>query len=336
MLVTGGAGFLGSHIVDRFLADDSVERVVVLDNLYTGSLRNLGHLADALDAGRLVIMQRDVCDEFHVACDLIVHGASPAAPVYYVRAGARTLETCVFGMRNALRCAREQHARIVFLGTSERYGDPAVHPQVETYAGCVDPAAPRSVYDEGKRAAETLCGVYWREYDVDVRVALLFNSYGPRMARGDGRVVPAFLDAALGGAAPAIHGSGEQTRSFCYVNDTVRGLLVLAHAERDDVEKICASHETGIAPTFNVGNPEERTILDLARVVAEVTGVGGAPTVGAAYPVGNDPGRRCPDISRMARLGWAPRVGLADGLARTWAWWRQAYGGGVAARRVRA
>ena len=304
-VVTGGAGFLGSHLVDRLLHDNPHNRVVVLDNFFTGAYDNL-----TVDR-HVEVVRHDVCVPFHVECDFIWHLACPAAPVHYVRNPARTLRTAVLGTLNALDLARETGARLLVASTSEIYGDPTEHPQRESYQGCVDPWALRSVYDEGKRAAETACFAYAKQRNVQVRIVRIFNTYGPRMARSDGRVIPAFIDAALHGKPIELQNGGAQTRSFCYVDDLVDGLV-----------RFMSSSVEG---PVNLGNPCEVAVRDLAQQIIDITKSTSSIVV-ADHPIGNDPQRRCPDIVRARELlGWEPKVTLRDGLERMIAWAREAY-----------
>jgi nucleoside-diphosphate-sugar epimerase len=308
-LVTGGAGMIGSHLVDALLARG--DRVVVVDNLLTGRRRNLDHLA-ANPA--LTIIEADVCAAGNPSLrvgpvDQVYHLASPASPVDFARYPLETLLASAEGTRHALDAARRWGAVLLLASTSEVYGDPEEHPQAETYRGNVNPLGPRSCYDEGKRFAESLAMAYWRVHGVDVRIARLFNTYGPRSRPDDGRVVPTFCVQALTGEPLTIFGSGRQTRSLCYVSDTVRGLLALADAP-------------GLAgEVVNLGCPEERTVLEIAEIVAEAAG-GSCRLDRQPLPV-DDPTRRCPDITKARRLlGWEPEVDLEIGLELTLAYFR--------------
>jgi nucleoside-diphosphate-sugar epimerase len=308
-LVTGGAGMIGSHLVDALLARG--DRVVVVDNLLTGRRRNLDHLA-ANPA--LTVVEADVCAAGNPLLrvgpvDQVYHLASPASPVDFARYPLETLLASAEGTRHALDAARRWGAVLLLASTSEVYGDPEEHPQAETYRGNVNPLGPRSCYDEGKRFAESLAMAYWRVHGVDVRIARLFNTYGPRSRPDDGRVVPTFCVQALTGEPLTIFGSGRQTRSLCYVSDTVRGLLALADAP-------------GLAgEVVNLGCPEERTVLEIAEIVAEAAG-GSCRLDRQPLPV-DDPTRRCPDITKARRLlGWEPEVDLETGLELTLAYFR--------------
>jgi dTDP-glucose 4,6-dehydratase len=297
-VVAGGAGFLGSHLCDRLLArgDD----VVCVDDLSTGRRENVAHLAGP----RFTLAETDVSCPFEVEgpVDAVCHLASPASPPAYLARPMQTLAVGSEGTRRLLELARYHAARFLLASTSEIYGDPVVHPQVESYRGNVDPVGPRSVYDEAKRFAEALTMAAHRSWGVDVAIARIFNTYGPRLDPGDGRVVSNFVVQALATEPITVYGDGSQTRSLCYVDDEVAGLLALLD-----------STETG---PMNIGNPDERTVLDLAKRVLEATG-SRAPIVFRPLPV-DDPVRRCPDIT-LARtaLGWEPSTSLADGLART-------------------
>jgi nucleoside-diphosphate-sugar epimerase len=308
-LVTGGAGMIGSHLVDALLARG--DRVVVVDNLLTGRRRNLDHLATN---PALTVVEADVCAAGNPLLrvgpvDQVYHLASPASPVDFARYPLETLLASAEGTRHALDAARRWGAVLLLASTSEVYGDPEEHPQAETYRGNVNPLGPRSCYDEGKRFAESLAMAYWRVHGVDVRIARLFNTYGPRSRPDDGRVVPTFCVQALTGEPLTIFGSGRQTRSLCYVSDTVRGLLALADAP-------------GLAgEVVNLGCPEERTVLEIAEIVAEAAG-GSCRLERQPLPV-DDPTRRCPDITKARRLlGWEPEVDLEIGLELTLAYFR--------------
>jgi nucleoside-diphosphate-sugar epimerase len=308
-LVTGGAGMIGSHLVDALLARG--DRVVVVDNLLTGRRRNLDHLATN---PALTVVEADVCAAGNPLLrvgpvDQVYHLASPASPVDFARYPLETLLASAEGTRHALDAARRWGAVLLLASTSEVYGDPEEHPQAETYRGNVNPLGPRSCYDEGKRFAESLAMAYWRVHGVDVRIARLFNTYGPRSRPDDGRVVPTFCVQALTGEPLTIFGSGRQTRSLCYVSDTVRGLLALADAP-------------GLAgEVVNLGCPEERTVLEIAEIVAEAAG-GSCRLDRQPLPV-DDPTRRCPDITKARRLlGWEPEVDLEIGLELTLAYFR--------------
>jgi len=306
VVVTGGAGFVGSHLCERLIKDG--DNVVSLDNLVTGSAENLSSLADH-PSFRAVLA--DVSEPFDVPGPVhaVYHLASPASPMDYARLPLETLQVSAVGTRHALDLARRKRARLVLASTSEVYGDPERHPQREDYWGNVNCVGPRAVYDEGKRVAETWVSAYRRLADgVDGRIVRIFNTYGPRMRLNDGRVVPAFIHQALAGSAMTIFGDGEQTRSLCYVDDLVEGLVRML------------GDNAGGDPV-NLGNPEEVTVLELAEIIRaqcdSASSVAFQP-----LPV-DDPRRRRPDISRArTRLGWSPSVDLATGLARTIAWAR--------------
>ena len=305
VLVTGGAGFIGSHLCDRLLADG--HSVVTLDNLSTGIRDNLAHLADSA-AFRFI--EHDICEPFNAAgpFDAVFNLASPASPRDYLAAPIETLLAGSIGTRNMLDVALRDSAVFVQASTSETYGDALVHPQPESYWGNVNPVGPRSVYDESKRFAEALAMAYHRRHGVRTRLARLFNAYGPRMRRGDGRVVPAFLEQALSGEPLTVFGDGSQTRSYCYVSDVVEGLIRL-------------SRSTDPLPV-NLGGQREVTVLALAESVQRL--VGGPCAVRFEALPKDDPKRRCPDISRAKRLlGWQPKVPLEAGLRRTLDWFRR-------------
>ena len=298
ILVTGCAGFIGSHLCDRLL--DEGETIVGLDNLITGKRRNLP------DGTHLTFIEADVADKAALeglAPDLVVNLACPASPAQYQADPLHTFRTSVLGTLNLAELALAHGARLVHASTSEVYGDPEVHPQTEDYRGSVNPIGPRACYDEGKRAAETVLFDYRRTLDLDIGVARIFNTYGPRMDPYDGRVVANFLRQALMGEPLTIYGDGRQTRSFCFVTDTVDALCRLARAP------------DGVTGPINIGNPEERTILELAELVREL--VGDVAIAFEPLPQ-DDPAKRKPDISRAGEmLDWAPRVPLREGLTRT-------------------
>lgn len=298
-LVTGGAGFVGSHLVDRLLAEG--REVVVLDNFYTGSRRNLAHLEG--DA-RFECIEHDVCDPFPElgAVDQIFNLACPASPPHYQRDPLFTTRTCFEGTLRCLQLAEAQGARMVQASTSEIYGDPRVHPQPESYRGFVNCVGPRACYDEGKRVGETLCHDH-RARGVDSRIARIFNTYGPRMDPRDGRVVSNFIVQALEGKPLTVYGDGQQTRSFCYVDDLVDGLFRLM------------SHDEESGPV-NLGNDREFTMLELAQLILEKTGTA-SELVFEELPA-DDPTRRRPDLTRATeRLGYSATVPLDEGLTRT-------------------
>jgi dTDP-glucose 4,6-dehydratase len=297
-IVTGGAGFLGSHLCDYLLAKG--HRVVCVDNLDTGSLQNIEHIRQ----GDFEFVNHDLTAHLTVAgdVDLVFHLASPASPIDYMRLPLHTLKVGSYGTHNALGLAKFKRARFLIASTSEVYGDPLIHPQPESYWGNVNPIGPRGVYDEAKRYAEALTMAYHRQQGVDTCIARIFNTYGPRMRPHDGRAIPTFLRQALLGKPVTVFGDGSQTRSFCYVEDLIRGLYLLA--------------QSGEHLPVNIGNPEEHTLLALARVVIEATG-SSSEIIFEALPV-DDPQVRQPDISRARELlGWEPSVSLEDGLRRT-------------------
>lgn len=298
-VVTGAAGFVGSHVVTR-LVDDGWT-VVGLDNLVTGRDENLGHL-DERDTFSL--RHADVSEGFMLdgEVDLVLHLASPASPPDYLRRPLQTLRAGSLGTQSALDLATEKSARIVLASTSEVYGDPLVHPQTEDYWGNVNPVGPRSVYDEAKRYAEALAMAYHRQQGVDTAIVRIFNTYGPRMRAYDGRAIPTFLRQALGGKPVTVFGDGSQTRSFCYVDDLVRGIVLLAESDEH--------------LPVNLGNPDEKTLLELAQTVIRLTG-STSEIVFEALPV-DDPQVRQPDITRAKQiLGWQPEISLEEGLRKT-------------------
>ena len=298
-LVTGGAGFLGSHICDRLIHEGA--EVVCIDNLLTGSRRNIEHL---LSSPRFSFIEGDVRTDLPGgAYDEIWNLASPASPPQYQADPVGTLMINVLGMKAALDLARECGARVFQASTSEVYGDPEVHPQVETYRGSVNPIGPRACYDEGKRAAETLCFAYHHKYGVEIRVARIFNTYGPRMDPKDGRVVSNFVVNAIQGKPLELYGGGVQTRSFCYRDDLVEGFFRLMRQD-------------GATGPMNIGNPGEFTIRELAEMVLEMTG-SRSPLVDRPMPI-DDPKQRRPDITQArVVLGWEPTIQLREGLERT-------------------
>jgi dTDP-glucose 4,6-dehydratase len=310
VVVTGGAGFLGSHLCDALRArgDD----VVAVDNFLTGSPANIAHLAD--DVG-FALVEADVSVELPVggAVDAVLHFASAASPPEYLAHPIETLDVGSLGTRHALDLARAHGARFLLASTSEIYGDPLVHPQPESYWGNVNSVGPRSVYDEAKRFAEALTMAYHREFAVDTKIVRIFNTYGPRLSVADGRVVSNFLDQAMRGVPLTVFGDGRQTRSFCFVDDEVRGILAL----------LDSAH---VGP-MNIGNPGEFTMLELAELVLELTGAR-SPLVFEPLPT-DDPKQRRPDIALAESvLGWRPEVDLRDGLTRTHDWYRRNGGTG--------
>jgi len=303
-LVTGGAGFVGSHLCERLLARGW--RVVCLDNLSTGRFGNVARLGPH---PRFRFVRAEVTEPLK-AVGLVTHVfhlASPASPRDYLRLPLETLRAGSLGTEQALHLAVACDARLVLASTSEVYGDPQVHPQPESYPGHVDPIGPRSVYDEAKRYAEALTSAYRREFGTRTAIARLFNTYGPRMRADDGRVVPTFIAQALHGLPFTVNGSGEQTRSLCYVDDIANGLIALA-----------LSDEAG---PVNLGNPDERSVLEIAKLIARLAGV--APDIDFRSGLTDDPQQRCPDITRArSLLGWEPRIPTVEGLGRTLQWFR--------------
>jgi len=296
-VVTGGAGFLGSHLCDLLLAKG--DRVICVDNLETGSLQNVEHLRG--DTFRFFNHDLTGHLEIDEPIDVVYHLASPASPIDYLRLPLQTLKVGSYGTHNALGLAKWKRARFLLASTSEVYGDPQVHPQPETYWGHVNPIGPRGVYDEAKRYAEAMTMAYHRQQGVDTSIARIFNSYGPRMRPYDGRAIPTFARQALENKPVTVFGDGSQTRSFCYVDDLVRGLYLLANS--------------GEHLPVNIGNPHEHTLLELAQTVIKVTG-SSSEIVFEALPV-DDPQVRQPDITRARQLlGWEPEVNLEDGLRR--------------------
>ncbi len=303
ILVTGGAGFLGSHLCDRLLADG--DEVICLDNLFTGRKENIAHL---LSNPRFEFLRHDVVDPFKVEVDQIYNLACPASPPHYQYNPIKTVKTSVMGAINCLGLAKRVQARVLQASTSEVYGDPQVHPQTEAYWGHVNPVGRRSCYDEGKRCSETLFFDYHRQNRVDIRVARIFNTYGPRMLADDGRVVSNFIVQALRGENLTVFGDGTQTRSFCYVDDLIEALVRLMR-------------QTEIVGPVNLGNPDEFSMLRLAELTLKLVG-GKSKIVHEPLP-SDDPKQRCPDIALARRhLDWQPRVPLEEGLKRTIAYFK--------------
>jgi len=305
-LVTGGAGFIGSHLCERLIARG--ENVICLDNFFTGSKDNVRHL---LSDANFELLRHNIWQPVFPEVDRIYNLACPASPVHYQRDPVATVKTSVLGATNMLGLAKRTGARVLQASTSEVYGDPQVHPQTEDYLGNVNPIGPRACYDEGKRCAETLFFDYHRMNGVDIRVARIFNTYGPRMHPNDGRVVSNFIVRALRGEALTVFGDGGQTRSFCYVDDLVEGLIRLMDGDF-------------IGPV-NLGNPDEITVAELAETVLRLTGSRARIVRGPMPP--DDPRRRQPDITLAGdRLDWRPTVALEDGLARTIEYFRRLTG----------
>jgi UDP-glucuronate decarboxylase len=298
ILITGGAGFIGSHLVEHLLGQD--HEILCLDNYFTGSKANLLHLRDH---PRLEMIRHDVVNAIMLEVDQVYHLACPASPVHYQYNPVKTIKTNVLGTLNMLGLAKRVKARILLASTSEVYGDPQEHPQTEGYWGNVNPIGVRSCYDEGKRVAETLMMDYHRQNGVDTRIARIFNTFGPRMALNDGRVISNFIVQALTGQAITLYGEGQQTRSFCYVSDLVEGLVRLMNAD-------------GVFDPVNLGNPGEFTIMEVAQKVLGLINTSSSIIYRPLPP--DDPGRRRPDISRAQELlGWQPTVPLEAGLKET-------------------
>jgi UDP-glucuronate decarboxylase len=306
-LVTGGAGFLGSHLCDRLLADGY--DVLCVDNYYSSTKDNIAHL---LEHPRFEVIRHDVTFPLYVEVDEIYHLACPASPIHYQRDPVQTTKTAVHGSINMLGLAKRTGAKILLTSTSEVYGDPMVHPQSEDYWGNVNPIGPRACYDEGKRAAETLFFDYRRQHDMPIKVVRLFNTYGPRMHPRDGRVVSNFIMSALEGRPLTVYGQGEQTRSFCYVDDLIEGLILMMRTGHD------------VTGPINLGNPGEFTIAELAALVIKHTGID--PGIDYLPLPPDDPTRRQPDITRAKEtLGWEPTIPLEQGLVATIAHFREQY-----------
>ena len=305
ILITGGAGFLGSHLCDRFIEEGY--EVICMDNLCTGSRDNIKHLEGTPN---FEYVQHDVSQFIRVdgSLDAVLHFASPASPVDYTRMPIQTLKVGALGTHNALGLAKAKGAKFLLASTSEVYGDPLVRPQPESYWGNVNPIGPRGVYDEAKRFAEALTMAYRRVHKMDTKIARIFNTYGPRMRMDDGRVVPNFLNQALRGEPLTVYGDGSQSRSFCYVSDMIEGICRLLESKENE--------------PVNLGNPREMTIMEFAKKVLEITG-SGSEIVYKPLPV-DDPKTRQPDISKAKKvLGWEPKVGLEEGLRKTLDWFQK-------------
>jgi dTDP-glucose 4,6-dehydratase len=305
VLVTGGAGFLGSHLCDRLLAEG--HEVIAMDNLLTGNMRNIAHLQEEK---RFRFVRHNVAEFIFVdgPLDAVLHFASPASPIDYLELPIQTLKVGSLGTHNALGLAKAKNARFLLASTSEVYGDPLVHPQPETYWGNVNPIGPRGVYDEAKRFAEAITMAYHRAHRVDTRIVRIFNTYGERMRPRDGRVVPALIGQALAGEPMTVFGDGSQTRSFCYVSDLIEGIYRLLLSN--------------ISDPVNVGNPAELSVLEFAKTIRALTGAH-SEIVFKPLPV-DDPKVRQPDISKAReKLGWEPRVPLEEGLKKTIDWFRK-------------
>ncbi len=305
VLVTGGAGFLGSHLCDRLVA--AGQDLICVDNFFTSQISNVEHLQDRRN---FELIRHDVTHPLFLEVDEIYNLACPAAPGHYQYNPIKTIKTSVMGAIHMLGLAKRVRAKILHASTSEVYGDPDVHPQPEEYRGNVNPIGPRACYDEGKRAAETLMFDYRRQNGVNIRVVRIFNTYGPRMHPYDGRVVSNFIRQALAGEEITLYGSGEQTRSFCYVDDLIDGILKMMEAPDD------------FPGPVNLGNPEEFTIRQLAEMVKELTGSSSSINMARSHPA-DDPMCRRPDINlARQRLDWEPKVPLRDGLERTLRWFK--------------
>lgn len=304
ILVTGGAGFLGSHLCDRLI--ERGDDVICLDNFFTGRKRNIRHL---IGHPRFEVVRHDIVQPVYLEADQVYNLACPASPEAYQFNPIKTIKTSTVGMVNVLGLAKRCRARLLHASTSEVYGDPEVHPQREEYWGHVNPIGPRSCYDEGKRVAESLCVNYHLAHGLEVRIVRIFNTYGPRMDPGDGRVISNFITQALRGEPLTIYGDGTQTRSFCYVDDLIEGLIRMMNQEGD------------IGPV-NLGNPVENSMIDLARAVLKATG---SSSELAHQPLpADDPKRRCPDITRArSLLDWSPQMDLETGLVRTVEYYRE-------------
>lgn len=297
ILVTGGAGFIGSHLCTRFVKEH--HNVLCLDDLSTGASENIAHLKNYPN---FTLIEHDITKPFDYFIDEIYNLACPASPVKYQADPVKTIETCVFGATNCLRLAKKYGAKILQASTSEIYGDPKQHPQKEDYWGNVNPIGIRACYDEGKRAAEALCSSYKQQYYVDVKIARLFNCYGPNMAKNDGRVISNFIVQALKNSDITIFGDGSQTRSFCYIDDTLDALVKFMN--------------TDIMGPVNIGNPEEYSIKEIAHIIISLTN-SKSPIIYKELP-SDDPKRRKPDITLAKELlGWTPKIGIKDGLERT-------------------
>ena len=308
VLVTGGTGFIGSHLCDRLIADGA--DVLCVDNLFSSSKSNIDHLRGH---PRFEFVRHDVTLPLVVEVDEIYHLACPASPVHYQRDPVHTTKTAVVGSINMLGLAKRTGAKILLASTSEVYGDPEVHPQTEEYVGSVNPIGPRACYDEGKRCAETLFFDYRRQHDLDIKVVRIFNTYGPRMQRDDGRVVSNFVVSALTGEPLSVYGEGSQTRSFCYIDDLVEGLVRMMATDHD------------VTGPINLGNPQEVTVAELAELTIALTR---SPSTLTRHPLpADDPRRRQPDISKAeALLAWKPTIDLATGLQRTVDWFSEHMG----------
>jgi UDP-glucuronate decarboxylase len=305
VLVTGGAGFIGSHLCERLLT--AGDQVLCVDNFYSSTRENVAHL---LPHPNFELLRHDITFPLFVEVDQIYHLACPASPIHYQRDPVQTTKTAVHGSINMLGLAKRTQARVLLTSTSEVYGDPQVHPQTEDYWGNVNPIGPRACYDEGKRAAETLFFDYWRQHNLEIKVVRLFNTYGPRMHPQDGRVVSNFIMSALTGNPITLYGDGSQTRSFCYVDDLIDGLIAMMESD------------ISITGPINLGNPGEFTVKELAEIIMEKI-LTTSPVEIRPLPQ-DDPVRRQPDITRAKQqLGWEPTIPLEQGLDRTIAYFRE-------------
>ena len=308
ILITGGAGFIGSHLCDRFLSEDHT--VIAMDNLITGNLKNIAAFEDNPN---FTFIRHDITNHIEIdgELDAILHFASPASPIDYLKFPIQTLKVGALGTHNSLGLAMAKSARILLASTSEIYGDPLEHPQKETYVGNVDAIGPRGVYDEAKRYAEAITMAYHRTHGVKTRIVRIFNTYGPRMRLNDGRVVPNFIDQALNGKPLTVYGDGKQTRSFQYVSDLVEGVYRLLMSDYSD--------------PVNIGNPREMTIIEFAEVVNKLTDNPGGIIFKPELRIEGDPQVRQPDVTRAKEvLGWEPGVSLEEGLSKTIEYFRNA------------
>ncbi len=306
VLITGAAGFIGSHLCERFLREGFY--VIGMDNFLTGSPNNIAHL---FENRNFHFIYYNVVNYIYIEgpVDIVIHFACPASPVDYMNHPIHTMKVDSLGTLNTLGLAKVKGARYVFASSSEVYGSAAVHPQHEDYWGYVNPIGPRSVYDEAKRFSEALCMAYHREHNMDVRIARIFNTYGPRMRKGDGRVIPTFIEKALRNEPIPIYGDGSQTRSFCYIDDLVEGLFLLSTKENLKGEVV------------NLGNPQEISILDLAKKVIKLSS--SSSKIEFLPPRADDPQRRCPNITKAKKLlEWWPKIDLDEGLRKTINWFR--------------
>lgn len=313
-LVTGGAGFIGSHLCEKLLNDGY--EVICLDNLCTGTKENVVHL---LNNKNFTYLQHDITMPLKIEEEIeyLFHLASPASPVDYQRLPIETLLTGSSGTYNALELVKEKDAAFLLASSSEVYGDPEVHPQREDYLGNVNPVGPRSCYDEAKRFAEALTMAYYRKHAMDVRIARIFNTYGPGMKKDDGRAIPNFITQALANEPITVYGDGSQTRSFCYISDMVDGICRMMFSNCREIKDFTRTE----GEIINLGNPDEITILELAKRIKKLTG-SSSQIIFKELSI-DDPRRRCPDISKAREiLSWEPKVGLDDGLSKTIEWYR--------------